>query len=307
MKNQIKIFCPATVANVSCGFDAMGFALEAVGDEMTFTKTETKAIRITKINVDALPTKTDKNCASAVAKIMLEDAKADFGVDIEIHKGYKSGSGLGSSASSSAGAVFAINYFLNNHFTEQQCLKYAMYGEQVACGSPIADNVSACLLGGFVLIRSYDPLDVRQLPVPKDLMVSVIHPQIEIKTQDARDILPKDIPMTTAITQWANVGGLVSGLYENDYDLIGQSLIDVVVEPYRKALIPNFDIVKENALQAGALGVGISGSGPSIFALSKGLKNAKAVSEAMSNSYNNTEIDYRTYVSKINTRGVHFL
>lgn len=307
MKNQIKIFCPATVANVSCGFDALGFALEAVGDVMTFTKTETKAIRITKINVDSLPKETDKNCASAVAKIMLEDAKANFGVDIEIHKGYKSGSGLGSSASSSAGAAFAINYFLNNYFTEQQCLKYAMYGEQVACGSPIADNVSACLLGGFVLIRSYEPLDVRQLPVPNDLMVSVIHPQIEIKTQDARDILPKDIPITNAITQWANVGGLISGLYENDYDLIGNSLVDVVAEPYRKTLIPNFDTVKEHALNSGALGVGISGSGPSIFALSKGLTTAKVVAEAMTNVYKTTDIEYKTYVSKINLKGVHLI
>ena len=303
MKNKIKIFCPATVANVSCGFDAMGFALETIGDVMTFTKTEDKAIKITSIVGADLPFEIDKNVASAVAKMMLEDAKADFGLEIDIEKNYKPGSGLGSSASSSAGAVFAVNYFLNNNFTEQQCLKYAMYGEQVACGSPIADNVSACLLGGFVLIRQYSPLDVRKLPVPKDLMVSIIHPQIEIKTQDARDILPKDIPMVTAIKQWSNVGGLIAGLYENDYELIGNSLVDVVVEPHRKALIPHFDDVKIASMDAGALGVGISGSGPSIFALSKGKDTAEAVAEAMERVH--AEIEFNIYVSKINTRGVH--
>lgn len=305
MSKRIKIFCPATVANVSCGFDALAFAIESIGDTMVFTTTLKKEVTISKINVDNLPTQPDKNCASAVAIRMLKDAQADFGLDIEIYKGYKSGSGLGSSASSCAGAVFAVNHLLHNYFSTTQCIQYAMYGELIACGSAVADNVSACLLGGFTLIRQYEPLDVIKLPVPKDLVATIIHPQIELRTEDSRKVLPQHISIPTAIKQWSNVGGLISGLYENDYQRIGDSLIDVVAEPHRKDLIPHFDAIRQHCINAGALGVGISGSGPSIFALSKGETTAKHVENAMKMVYKDTTITYNTYVSKINTKGVH--
>lgn len=303
MKKSIKIFAPATVANVSCGFDALGFALDNQGDEMVFTKTECD-LRITKIEGADLPYDIDQNLVGTVAKAMLKKANATFGLDIEIYKGFKPGSGLGSSAASAAGTAFAINELLGKPFNKTELTKFAMLGEEVACGSQIADNVSACLFGGFVLVRSYEPLEIVSLPVPDDLFVVALHPQIEIKTEDARNVLPKEIPLKNAITQWANVGGLISGLYTSNYDLISRSLQDVIVEPFRKSLIPHFDEVKQAALNSGALGAGISGAGPTIFAICKSEKIAKSVFENMKVEYQKTNIDFEIMLSKINTKGV---
>jgi len=305
--NELKIFSPATVANVSCGFDALGLALDSLGDEMVFRKTPEKGIKIIKITGADLTFNIDKNVAGVVAQAMLVKHPIDFGIEIEIHKNFKPGSGLGSSAASASGTAYAVNQLLGIPFSMLELTQFAMLGEEAACGSQIADNVSAALYGGFVLVRSYHPLDIVSIPTPSELVVTVIHPQIEIKTEDARNVLPKDIPLKDAVTQWANVGGLISGLYSNDYQLIANSLKDVIVEPARKHLIPHFDIVKNNAQKAGALGAGISGSGPTIFALSKGMETAKKVAEAMQNSYQNTGIDFEIHISKINTKGVKIL
>lgn len=302
--NKLKIFAPATVANVSCGFDSMGFAVDAIGDEMTFTKTAKKGVQITTITGAELPYNVDQNAASAVVKKMLEETNANFGIALTIHKGFSPGSGLGSSAASAAGAAFGTNQFLNNRFSELEVTKYAMFGEKVACGTPIADNVSAAIYGGFVLVRSCNPLEIVKLPVPEELRVVAIHPQIAIKTKDARDVLPQNIPLKDAVTQWANVGGLISGLYTNDYALISNSLIDVIVEPARKNLIPFFDEVKENAIQSGALGAGISGSGPTIYALCKGNESAKKVYHTINETYKKTTIDFEMFISKVNQEGV---
>jgi len=305
--NYLKIFSPATVANVSCGFDSLGFAIDTVGDEMTFTKTTEKGVKITEITGANLPFDVDKNAASAVVKKMLLESNADFGISITIHKGFSPGSGLGSSAASAAGAAFGANQFLQNRFSELELTKYAMFGEEVACGSQIADNVAAATYGGFVLVRSYNPLEIIKLPVPNELRLVAIHPQIEIKTKDAREVLPKEILLKDAVTQWANVGGLIAGLYANNYELIGHSLVDIIVEPARKNLIPHFDIVKQNAINAGALGAGISGSGPTIFALCKGDVIAKKVFEAIQNNYNNTGIEATAFISKVNNEGIKIL
>ena len=305
--DQIKIFSPATVANVSCGFDALGFALDTLGDEMIFRKTSDTTLQISKIEGAKLSFDIDKNVAGVVAKAMLEKHPVDFGIDIEIYKNFKPGSGLGSSAASASGTAFAVNELLGRPFSMLELTQFAMLGEEAACGSQIADNVSAALYGGFILVRSYKPLDIVKLPTPSELFATVIHPQIEVKTEDARNVLKSEIPLKDAITQWANVGGLVSGLYTSDYDLIGRSLIDVIVEPARKHLIPHFDAVKEAALQKGALGAGISGSGPTIFALSKGENTAKKVAEAMRAIYGNTGINFEIYISKINPQGIKIL
>ena len=307
MKNSIKIFAPATVANVSCGFDALGLALDAKGDTMVFTKTAHKSLQITKIEGADLPFDINKNLVGTVSKIMLDEAKADFGLDIEIYKGFKPGSGLGSSAASAAGTAFAINELLGNPFNKTALVKFAMLGEEVACGAPIADNVAAALFGGFVLVRSMEPLEILRLPVPDDLFVTALHPQIEIKTEDARNVLPKEIPLKDAITQWSNVGGLISGLYTSDYGLISRALQDVIVEPVRKTLIPHFDAVKHAALNSGALGAGISGAGPTIFALSKGEDATKQVMEGMRNTYATTGIEFTIFNSKISTEGVRIV
>ncbi len=305
--DKITIFSPATVANVSCGFDALGLALNGKGDKMVFTKRQDNQLIITKIEGANLPYDIDDNLVGTVIKAMLKKLDLQLGLDIEIYKGFKPGSGLGSSAASAAGTAYAINELLGKPFSKIELIQFAMLGEEAACGSQIADNVSAALFGGFVLIRSYNPLEIVSLPVPDDLFITALHPQIEIKTEDARDVLPKDIPLKSAITQWSNVGGLISGLYTNDYALISRSLHDVIVEPVRKKLIPHFDAVKTTALQSGALGAGISGAGPTIFALSKGIETAKTVEESMRKIYSNTGIEFYTFTSEISVDGVRVI
>ncbi len=307
MKQRIHIFAPATVANVSCGFDALGLALDSKGDEMIFTKRDDSKLIINTIEGADLPLDIDKNLVGTVSKAMLRASNLNFGFDIEIYKGFKPGSGLGSSAASAAGTAFAINELLGNPFTKTELVKFAMLGEEAACGSQIADNVSAVIYGGFVLIRSYNPLEIVSLPVPNDLYITALHPQIEIKTEDARNVLPKEIPLKKAITQWSNVGGLISGLYTSDYGLISRSLQDVVVEPVRKSLIPHFDSVKKVAVQSGALGAGISGAGPTIFALSKGSVIADKVMKEMESLYAKTGIDFNIFNSKISPQGVKII
>ncbi|KAB1158605.1 homoserine kinase [Tenacibaculum aiptasiae] len=306
--NYIKIFAPATVANVSCGFDSMGFAVDTIGDEMTFTKTVEKGVKITQITgAKGLSLNPKENAAGVVALAMLKEHSVDFGIEITMHKGYSPGSGLGSSAASSGGAAFGVNELLGKPFSSLELTKFAMLGEKAACGTPIADNVGAAIFGGFVLIRSYEPLDIIKLPVPNELQLVAIHPQIEVKTKDARDVLPQKVSLKDATTQWANVGGLVSGLYTSNYQVIANSLTDVIVEPARKHLIPHFDLVKNEAIKAGALGAGISGSGPTIFALCKGEKTTKNVYEAIQNAYSDKNIDFNLFTSKINTQGVKIL
>ncbi len=305
--NYLKIFAPATVANVSCGFDSLGFAVDAIGDEMTFTKTPEKGVTITNITGADLTYDVDENAASAVVKKILIEANADFGIELTIHKGFSPGSGLGSSAASAAGAAFGANQLLGNIYSDLELTKFAMFGEEVACGTPIADNVSAAIYGGFVLVRSYNPLEIIKLPVPSELRVIAIHPQIEVKTKDARDVLPKEIALKDAVTQWANVGGLISGLYTDNYNLISNSLVDIIVEPHRKKLIPFFDDVKNSAIKAGALGAGISGSGPTIFALCKGDETAKNVFKAIEESYRDKGVDFEMFISEVNPKGIKII
>ena len=305
--NSIKIFAPATVANVSCGFDALGFAINTIGDEMVLTKTAEKGVKISKIEGAELTFDSNKNAASVVVKAMLDKVNADCGIDMQLFKKVKPGSGLGSSASSAAGAAFATNELLGKPFTKLELTEFARLGEKIACGSPIADNVAAAIYGGFILVKSYEPLEIVKLPVPNELWVAVIHPQIEVKTEDARNVLKPNISIADAVKQSANLAGLISGLYTDDYQLISRSLVDVIAEPHRKKLIPLFDEVKQEGLQNGALGIGISGSGPTIFGLCKGEENANNVANAMKNVYQNSTIDFNIYISKVNTEGVKII
>ena len=304
---QIKIFSPATIANVSCGFDVLGLALDTVGDVMTIRKVAKKGITITKISGQNLPLETHKNVAGVAALALLSETNSDFGFEIEIDKQIKPGSGIGSSPASSAGAVWAINELLGKPFSSTDLVRFAMEGERLATGVAHADNVAPALFGGFTLVRSYSPLDIICIPTPNELYATVIHPQIEVKTADAREILKTTVPLKDAIKQWGNVGGLISGLYTEDYNLIGRSLEDFIIEPIRSILIPAFDSVKQQSLNAGALGCGISGSGPSIFALSKGEETAKNVANAMKAVYDKVGIDYDIHVSKINKQGIKIL
>ena len=305
--NEIKIFSPATVANVSCGFDVLGFCLDTIGDEMLIRKTNKKGIRITKIEGYDLPYEAEKNVTGVSALALIEDAKPDYGFEIEIYKKIKPGSGIGSSSASAAGSVWAINELLGKPYNTTEITAFAMKGEALASGCEHADNIAPALFGGFTLVKSTTPLKVLQIPTPQDLYATIIHPEIEIKTSEARAILPDQIDLNNAITQWANVGSLVHAMHTSDYNLISESLNDVIIEPHRSKLIPHFDLVKAESIKAGALGCGISGSGPSIFALSKGKQNAEAVAESMKNVYSKTNINFNTYVSKINTQGMKIL
>jgi len=305
--NEIKIFCPATIANLSCGFDVLGLCLETIGDEMIIRKSAEKGIRITKITGADLPLETEKNVAGVAALALLNAVKTDFGFEIEIHKKIKAGSGIGSSSASAAGAVYGINELLGNPFSRKELVDFAMKGEAVASGCEHADNVAPCLLGGFTLVRGYNPLDVIRIDSPSEMYAVALHPHIEVKTSDARAVLKPMIPLKDAITQWGNVGGLIAGLYTNDYELIGRSLEDVIVEPLRKSLIPGFDETKFAALQNGALGAGISGAGPSIFALCKGQAIAEKVAFAMTETYRTTGIPSDIHISKINPIGVKII
>ncbi len=305
--NELRIFTPATIANISCGFDVLGLALDTVGDEMTIRKVKKKGIRITKITGQNIPTETHKNVAGVAALALLSEIECDFGFEIEINKKIKPGSGIGSSAASSAGVVWAINELLHKPFNTIDLVRFAMEGERLATGVAHADNVAPALFGGFTLVRSYEPLDIISIHTPKELYATIIHPQIEVKTADARNILKTTVSLKDAIKQWGNVGGLISGLYTEDYDLIGRSLEDHIVEPIRSILIPAFNLVKQQSLLAGALGCGISGSGPSIFALSKGKKTALKVAKSMKLVYDEIAIDYDIHVSKVNKQGIKIL
>ena len=305
--NEIKLFSPATVANVSCGFDVLGFCLEAIGDEMIIRKTINKGVKITKIEGYDLPFEVDKNVAGVSAMALYEAANPECGFEIEIYKNIKPGSGVGSSSASAAGSVYGMNVLLGSPYTPLELTAFAMKGEAIASQSEHADNIAPALFGGFTLVKSLEPLEILQIPTPEDLFAVVIHPQIEVKTVDARKILPKDIPLKKAITQWSNVGSLIHGLHTNDYQLISRSLVDVVVEPFRSQLIPGFESIKDAALKNGALGTGISGSGPSVFSLCKSHSTATKVESAIRQAYTKQTIAFEVYVSKINRDGIRKL
>lgn len=304
---EIEIFAPASVANVSCGFDVLGFCLTPIGDVMRVVKKESPGVEIGTVTGQDLPTDPSKNVASVAVMSLLKQHPSKYGFRIDIDKRIKPGSGIGSSAASAAGAVFAVNELLGAPYTRRKLLPFAMVGEAMASGAAHADNLAPVLLGGFTLVRSNKSLDVVSLPIPHELVATVIHPKIELKTSHSRAILKDQVPLSKAVEQWGNLGAFVSALYTEDYELMARSLKDKVIEPYRAMLLPKFDEVKKAALIAGAIGAGISGSGPSIFALSKGETTAQKVAEAMKNVFKNINLEYDVYVSKINPEGIKIL
>jgi homoserine kinase len=300
---EITVLAPATVANVVCGFDCLGFALENPCDEMTLRLIDEKTVRIKHQDDFGLPLEPEKNIAGVALSAILDELEENFGFEIEITKRIKPGSGIGSSSASAVGAVVGANKLLGGRFSTLELAEFAMKGEQVASEGRHADNVAPCLFGGFTLVRTVEPLDIVALDFP-EMFVTVIHPQIEIKTSEARKILPAEISLKSAIQAWSNVGALVSALSKGDFELIARSLEDFIVEPVRKKLIPHFDELKAESLKAGALGGGISGSGPSVFMLSETLETAHKVEKTMREIYAPTEIDFNVYVSEINAEGV---
>ena len=318
-ENQwIKIKAPATVANMVCGFDILGFAVNSPYDEMEMrwmTRAENEP-SITIINIDNynLPTDPEKNVAGAALLAFLEEyeekqktsSSPKIKFEVKINKLIKPGSGVGSSAASAAGSVVGANYLVGNIFSKDDLVRFAMNGEKLASGVKHADNIAPCIFGGVTLVRSIFPLEIIALPSPT-LHVTIVHPQIEVRTSDARSILRQQVLLKDAIKQWGNIAGLVAGLMKSDYDLIGRSLEDVIIEPVRSILIPGFDALKLACKQAGALGGGISGSGPSIFMLSKTKEIAISVEKEMKQLYDGIGLPHHTYVTSINQTGVEII
>jgi len=303
---KIKIAVPATVANLVCGFDVLGMALNDPCDIMELELLDEPVIRIKHTDDHGLPEEAEKNVAGVALQALIEDHGKPIGFNVTVHKNIKPGSGLGSSAAGSAGAVVAANHLLGNPFSKEDLVRFAMNGEKLATGVKHADNVAPCIYGGITLVRSVFPLDIISLSAP-DLFITVVHPQIEVKTADARQILRKEVQLKDAIKQWGNIAGLVAGILKNDIPLIGRSLEDVIIEPIRSILIPGFGVVKQMSKEAGALGGGISGSGPSIFMLSENENIAKQVEVVMANIYSAMGIDFKTYVTTINPQGVKII
>jgi homoserine kinase len=303
MKKEITVFAPGTVANMVCGFDILGFAVESPNDEMTLRLIDRREVVIAPDPVYNLPTDPEKNVAGAALLALLDAVPEHLGFEVSITKHIKPGSGIGSSAASAAGAVVAANHLLNNRFSKDELVQFAMFGEKVASGVKHADNIAPCIFGGITLIRSIFPLDIVPLQ-PPPIHVSIVHPQIEVRTADARAILKQKVMLKDAIKQWGNIAGLVAGINSGNYELIGRSLEDHIIEPVRSILIPGYDELKMRCLQAGALGGGISGSGPSVFMLSKTAAIANAVGAVMDDVFSGLGIDHNVYVTTINTEGV---
>jgi homoserine kinase len=306
---SVKAFAPATVANVCCGFDILGFSMDFPGDEVRVTLSEKARVVMSRIEGDGgrLPWDAEKNTAAVAVQSYLKSLGSQLGAEIELFKYLPMGSGMGSSAASGVAALVAINHLMGNPMTRQELVPHAMEAERVACGSAHADNVAPSLLGGFVLIRDYSPLDIIRIPFPAELYCSLIHPQMELKTSDSRRVLKQTISLRNAITQGGNIAGLMAGLMKSDYDLIRRSLHDVIAEPIRSVFIPGFETIRETVLKVGALGCGISGSGPAIFVLSKDPHTAQQAGEAVQLHFLQHQLKSEVYISKINPEGARII
>lgn len=305
-KEQIHVFAPATVANMVCGFDILGFALDEPGDEVHLRRVATAGVKLVRITGDdgRLPLQAEKNTVSAsVISFLRHIGRTDIGVEIELHKHMPIGSGLGSSAASTVAGLFAINALLGNPLSRKELLPFAMQGEELACGHGHADNVAPALLGGITLVRSYTPLDVVALPVPPSLYAAVIFPHVDVPTRDARQMIRTKVALKDAVTQWGNIAGLVTGLFTNDYELIGRSMHDVLIEPTRAILIPEFYEMRRLAMEIGALTFGISGSGPSVFAFVQSKTTAEQIVATIQAHLTAQDIGSNGYVSGINVTG----
>ena len=303
---SVKVLAPATIANLVCGFDILGLAINSPRDVMEVRIKDEPGISIQHKDDHGLSTEPSQNVAGVSLMAMLEEVNDAPGMEIIIDKRIKPGSGLGSSAASAAGVVVAANHLLNNRFSKDDLVRFAMAGEKLASGVKHADNIAPCIHGGVTLIRCIFPLDIIRLTAPP-MYVTVVHPQIEVKTSDARQILRKAVQLKDAIKQWGNIAGLVAGLMQHDYGLIGRSLEDVIIEPVRSILIPGFDLVKKRSKEVGALGGGISGSGPSIFMLSKEEGVARQVEYIMTEIFFGLGIEFKTYVTTVNYEGVQVI
>jgi homoserine kinase len=310
MPNQsARVFAPASIGNVSCGFDVLGLAVKAPGDEVRITLNDSRIVTIKSVvgGDGRVPLEPEKNTAGVAVMEYLKAMNMPQGAEIILHKNLPLGSGMGSSAASAVAAVVAINYLMNEPLSREQLLPFVMEAERMACGAAHPDNAAPSLLGGLILVRESSPLDIIRIPTPDELTCVLVHPQLEVRTRDARQVLKPTISLKDGITQWANTAALVAGMMKGDYELIGRSLVDVVAEPQRSVLIPGFDKMKKEALKNGALGCGISGSGPTIFCLCKGMENAERAGGAIGQEFRNMNLRSEVYISGVNHEGARII
>ena len=295
---SLKVRATGSVANVSCGFDCIGYAIAKPVDTVTIKTKDSPGVHITLSGskADTIPPAAKYNTAGKAILSLLNNLDIDQGFNVHIEKGIPPGSGLGSSAASAAAAVVGVNELLGNPLKLEELLVHGMAGEAVSSGGFHADNIAPALFGGIILIRSYDPLDILQLPVPENLFSTVVLPDFVINTRDARNMLPNHVPLKSAVEQAGNLAGFILGLHEDDFDLLGRSMVDVFAEPIRAELIPGYHVVQKVAMDTGAIGCGISGSGPALFALSDSEEMAKKVGSAMAVSYSHLTLPTTPYV-----------
>jgi homoserine kinase len=303
--NQIKIFSPASVSNLCCGFDVLGFSIDGIGDELTITKSANKGVNIKEIKGYNVPLENNKNTASVAAQALLDHLKINEGFDIEINKKIKPGSGIGSSAASAVGAVYGINKLLGNPLKHEELLKFAMKGEFVSSKTAPADNVASALYGGTILVNNRENYNVIKLPVPKNLYAIIHHPLIEIKTSDSRGVLPKSIDLKIASDQLSALGGFIHSLHTQDFELMKISLKDYLVEQFRSDYVPAFNEIKSVADLNNTICCSISGSGPSIFTLVNSLSEAQRLKLVFDEIYKDKKLEFNSYISSLNSKGVH--
>ena len=304
LNNSIRVRATASVANVSCGFDCIGYAITKPGDIVTIEKQDQPGIEISMsgIKYESIPVDPENNTAGKAILSLLDTLVSKQGFKVHIEKGIPPGSGIGSSSASAAAAVFGANELLGNPLSLNELLVHGMAGEAVASDGFHADNIAPALFGGIILIRSYDPLDILNLPVPKNLFSTAVLPEMTINTKEAREILPENIPLNTAVQQARNLAGFTLGLHESDFELLGRSMVDHFAEPHRAKLIPGYNKVRQSALDSGAIGCGISGSGPAVFSLSDSLEKAEEIGRAMVNAFQNSGLESKAYCSPIHTK-----
>ena len=305
--NSIKVFSPASVSNVCCGFDVLGFSIAGLGDELIITESDSKKANIITVNGYEVPLCAEMNTASIAAQSMLDFLNIKSGFDIEINKNIKPGSGIGSSAASAVGAVYGINELLGSPLKRQELLKFAMQGEFVSSKTAPADNVASSLYGGLILVNNRENYNVIKLPVPKNLYAIIHHPLLEIKTSDSRDVLPKTVDLKIASDQLASIGGFIHSLHTGDFDLMRLILKDYLVENYRTEHVPFFKELKNISESNKAICCSISGSGPSVFSLVKNYNEAIKLKSKYDEIYNKNSVEFNSYISGLNSKGVHIL
>ncbi|NNF25912.1 MAG: homoserine kinase [Gemmatimonadetes bacterium] len=302
---QVSVFAPGTVSNLGPGFDVLGLALQVPGDVVTVGREGEPGSMVVSVTGGGgrIPSDPERNSASAAARAVLARLGTDAGLRVHVTKGLPLAAGLGGSAASAVAGAVATDLLFGGGLTSEDLLRAAVEGEAAGSGAAHADNAAPALLGGLVLVLPGEPLTWTRIPTPADMYVAIAHPDLEVETRGARDLLPRTLDVGTAVRQWGNAAGFVAACYQGDWDLLRRCGVDAFAEGVRKNLVSGFDGVVASAVQAGAATSGLSGSGPSVFALCRGEETAERVAAAMSAAFEAEGVASQTFVSMVATEG----